>query len=219
MTGTETAGTAEQFEEANRLIREAYALAPLTRSHPTGMVQWVHIDRVQANDYNPNAVPEKEMGLLHTSISEDGYTQPVVVIFDPEIEKYVVVDGYHRYTVMRMYRDVSATTHGYLPVVILDKSIADRIASTVRHNRARGKHSVSGMGNLVFQMLKEGEDDATICRKIGVDAEELVRLKHVTGYSKLYAGHTFAKATLTESQLKAKAKYKKENPDEQIPQF
>lgn len=216
MTGTDTEA---QFAEANRLMREAYEAAPLERSHPTGMVQWVHIDQVQANDYNPNAVPAREMNLLYTSISEDGYTQPVVVIYDPEIGKYVVVDGYHRYTVMRSYADIAETTHRHLPVVVLDKSIADRIASTVRHNRARGKHSVSGMGNLVFQMLKEGEDDQTICRKIGVDAEELSRLKHVTGYSKLYADHTYAKATLTESQLKAKAEYKKENPNESIPQF
>lgn len=209
----------EKFEEANRLMREAYETAPLTRSHPTGMVQWIHVDRVQANDYNPNAVPLKEMELLHTSISEDGYTQPVVVIWDPEADKYIVVDGYHRYTAMRSYEDISETTHRYLPVVILDKSIADRIASTVRHNRARGKHSVSGMGNLVFEMLKAGEDDQTICRKIGVDAEELARLKHVTGFSKLYADHDFSKATLTESQLKAKAEYRKDHPDEHIPQF
>lgn len=209
----------EQFEEANRLMREAYAAAPLTRSHPTGAVQWVNVNDVQANDYNPNAVPLKEMELLHTSITEDGYTQPVVVIHDPDSGKYIVVDGYHRYTAMRSYEDISETTHGYLPVVVLDKSIADRIASTVRHNRARGKHSVSGMGNLVFEMLKAGEDDTTICRKIGVDAEELARLKHVTGYSKLYADHTFSKATMTESQLKAKAEYRKDNPDEDIPKF
>lgn len=204
-------------EAVNAAVQQAYAA--LGWEHPVGAVRWVPIEQVRANDYNPNAVASEEMTLLHTSIAEDGYTQPVVTIWDPEAEVYVVVDGYHRYTTMRRFRDIYASTDGFLPVVVIDKPIADRIASTVRHNRARGKHSVQGMGNLVFQMLSAGESDETICRKIGVDAEELARLKHVTGYSALFRDTEYSPAVMTESQLRAKAEYKKEHPDEQIPKW
>lgn len=227
MTETQQALTAderaEKYNRANKAIQDAYAQlvksGAILTSNPTGCVQWVHIDRVKANDYNPNAVAKSEMALLHTSISEDGYTQPVVTIRDEDDDSYIVVDGYHRYTTMRMYPDIAETTGGYLPIVVIDKPLADRIASTVRHNRARGKHSTEGMSNLVFQMLKEGEPDATICRKLGLEAEELARLKHTTGYSKLYAGHKYSAATQSTAQVKAKAEYKKENPNESIPQF
>ena len=212
----------EMFEEANRRIREVYdgleEAGAITSPMPVGRVTWVPVVNVRANDYNPNAVALREMTLLYTSISEDGYTQPVVVIEDEENPgHYVIVDGFHRYTTMRRYEDIAAITGGYLPVVILEKSLKDRIASTVRHNRARGKHSVEGMGNLVFQMLQEGESDAVICRKLGLEREELARLKHVTGYSKLYKDHEYTHAVLTNKQMKAKADYKKEHPDEHVP--
>jgi ParB-like chromosome segregation protein Spo0J len=208
------------LEQANDLIRQAYTLLDdvFTEPMPVGRVQWIHIDKVQANDYNPNAVAHQEMKLLHTSISEDGYTQPVVAISDPDTDKHVIVDGYHRYTVMRRYADIHASTGGYLPVVVIDKPIADRIASTVRHNRARGKHSVAGMGSLVFQMLNAGEDDATICNKLGLEAEELSRLKHITGYSKLYADSEYSTVVMSKTQAEAKAAYGREH-DEKIPEF
>ena len=207
----------ERVERANALMREAEALLPWSGAHPVGKVQWIHIGDVQPNDWNPNAVASEEMRLLHTSISEDGYTQPVVAIYDPESRKYVIVDGFHRWTTMRTFKDVYQTTGGYLPVVVLDKPVADRMASTIRHNRARGKHSVKGMGNLVFQMLTEGETDSTICRKIGVDAEELARLKHITGYSSLFANREYSKAMLTGRQLMEKRDWKAEHPDEHVP--
>jgi ParB-like chromosome segregation protein Spo0J len=162
-----------------------------------------------------------EMRLLHVSITEDGYTQPIVAIFDQESHggegRYIIVDGFHRYSVMRRFEEVHQKRHGYLPVVVLDKSIADRMASTVRHNRARGKHSVAGMGSLVFQMLREGVSDVDICNKIGLEAEELARLKHVTGYSKLYKDAEYSRPVLITPQLQAKAAYKKEHPDEYVP--
>lgn len=211
----------ERLVEANRLVAEAYSLLEgvFDKPMPVGRVQWIHVDQVQANDYNPNAVAGQEMRLLHTSVSEDGYTQPVVAIYDPAIDKYVIVDGYHRYTVMRKYADIADSTASYLPVVVIDKPIADRIASTVRHNRARGKHSVAGMGNLVFQMLEQGEDDSTICNKLGLEAEELARLKHITGYSKLYASATYSPLVITKSQAEARADYGRAHPDETIPEF
>lgn len=220
MSTTEQGQRAEKIaavEAANAAVQQAYAA--LGWEHPVGAVRWVPIEQVRANDYNPNSVPTEEMTLLHTSIAEDGYTQPVVTIWDQDTESYVVVDGYHRYTVMRRFQDIYASTDGFLPIVVIDKPIADRIASTVRHNRARGKHSVQGMGNLVMQMLQAGEDDEKICRKIGVDAEELARLKHVTGYSALYRDAEYSPAVMAESQLRAKAEYKKEHPDEQIPKW
>lgn len=212
---------AENIERANELVNQAYELlsTAFTAPMPVGRVQWVPLSKVHANDYNPNSVAAEEMTLLHTSIAEDGYTQPVVTVYDAESDRYVIVDGFHRYTTMRRYQDIADSTQGHLPVVVIEKEIEDRIAATVRHNRARGKHSVQGMGSLVFQMLEQGEDDATICRKIGVDAEELARLKHVTGYSALYKNHEYSKAVLTESQMREKAKYKREHPDENVPRF
>ena len=392
----------EQVEAVNARVRAAYADLPFT--HPVGMVQWIHMDRIQANDYNPNSVANQEMKLLHTSISEDGYTQPVVTIIESKVDivlpcqhlstldlspaqflrglcwgtqrdslmereasvplsvlpienldggfrsasrketteklsangsgtsgesepsidsrdsalptsgtsrgsemsgtfwthvcptcasrenehskswvestlrledsieesglrlrwissesteqlsppptsaesssaarpqfdssemplesqhllavrdrsKAIIVDGFHRYTVMRKYADVRNSTQGYLPVVVIDKPIADRIASTVRHNRARGKHSVNGMGNLVFQMLMAGETDDTICNKIGLEPEELARLKHVTGYSKLYANVEYSPLIITKTQADEKRTYALAHPDEKVPDF
>lgn len=210
-------------DAANALMKGAYQgleSAGVIRSpKPVGRVQWIHIDEVQANDYNPNSVAHQEMRLLHTSISEDGYTQPVVAIFDDEIGKYVIVDGFHRYSTMRMYEDIRESTSGYLPVVVIEKDIADRIASTVRHNRARGKHSVTGMSSLVFQMLEEGEDDATICNKLGLEPEELARLKYVTGYAKLYEDvKDYSPYKMNSSQAKLRAQWAKDHPNEPMPE-
>jgi ParB-like chromosome segregation protein Spo0J len=169
---------------------------------------------VQANDYNPNSVATNEMRLLHTSISADGYTQPCVAIYDPEIDKYVIVDGFHRYTIMRTHQDIYETTGGYLPVVVIDKPPADRMASTVRHNRARGKHSVAGMSSLVFQMLQEGKSDAEICNAIGLEAQELLRLKHITGFAKLLKDHEYNLAWDTPKMVELKQVWQAEHPDE-----
>lgn len=211
----------DMVEHANALIRQGYeallGAGVLTATMPVGKVQWIHISQVRANDWNPNAVAHQEMRLLYVSISEDGYTQPVVAMRDDETGFYVIVDGFHRYTTMRQFQDIADSTSGYLPVVVIDKPIADRIASTVRHNRARGKHSVAGMGSLVFQMLNQGETDVEICNKLGLEAEELARLKHITGYSKLFREQEYSRPALTDSQMRAKADYKKAHPDEPVP--
>lgn len=216
-----TPAEVKKVERANEMVRKAFDVlnSVFNEIMPVARVQWIHIDKVQANDYNPNAVAQSEMKLLHTSISSDGYTQPVVAMYDEEEEKYIIVDGYHRYTTMRRYADIYDATGGYLPVVVIDKPIADRIASTVRHNRARGKHSVAGMGTLVFNMLREGEDDTTICDKLGLEPEEMARLKHITGYSKLYADVPFSPLVLTKTQIEEKALYKQEHPDEEVPKW
>jgi ParB-like chromosome segregation protein Spo0J len=174
----------------------------------------VPLEEVEANDYNPNAVASVEMRLLLISIMHDGYTQPVVVIWDEDKRKYVIVDGFHRTTTMRMCQELAAKTEGMLPVVIIEKGINDRMASTVRHNRARGKHSVSGMANMVFEMLEKGWDDERVCSELGMSADELVRLKHVTGFSKLFSNVEYRKAWEMKKQLELKRDYAKAHPEE-----
>ncbi|MDR2170569.1 MAG: ParB/RepB/Spo0J family partition protein [Planctomycetaceae bacterium] len=162
--------------------------------HPVGCVQYVPVDRVQANDYNPNAVAPIEMGLLYTSIKADGYTQPTVSVYDDKTNKFVIIDGFHRYFTMKTREDIKDISAGLLPVVVLDKNINERMAATVRHNRARGTHSVKGMSNMVFEMLKNGKSDADICNELGMQPEELIKLKHITGYSKLYKDAEYGRA-------------------------
>lgn len=177
------------------------------KMHPVNDVRWVPINQVNANAYNPNAVAKREMKLLAKSIEKDGYTQPVVTIFDEATKKYVIVDGYHRTLVMKSIDSVKATTGGYLPVVVLEKDVNDRMASTIRHNRARGTHSIDGMGNIVFKMLENGWTDSEICNELGMEAEEIIRIKHVTGYSKLFADISYNKAWHTKRQLLIKKRY------------
>jgi ParB-like chromosome segregation protein Spo0J len=183
------------------------AISPLN-TQPIDNVKWVPIEKVQANDYNPNSVAKNEMRLLYVSIKHDGYTQPVVTVYDETIDKYVIVDGFHRYTTMRLNKDIADRNNGLLPIVVISKNINDRMASTVRHNRARGKHSLTGMASMVFSMLDNGWSDSAICAEIGVEAEELVRLKHVTGFSKLFENVEYRKAWETKRQIEVKKLYK-----------
>lgn len=177
---------------------------------PVDLIRWIPIEQVQANDYNPNSVASNELKLLHTSISHDGYTQPIVTIYDEVLKKYVIIDGFHRYFTCRSNKDIQEATKGCVPVVVLKKSINDRMASTVRHNRARGKHSVTGMANLVFNMLDNGWQDADICNEIGMEADELVRLKYITGFAKLFENVEYHKAWEARRQLEIKNEWKKE---------
>lgn len=194
---------AEFLKQARQALHE---LSP-TRSQPIDLVLWVPIDMVCPNDYNPNAVARVEMKLLYTSILHDGYTQPVVTIWDDSKHKYVIVDGFHRYYTAKTNPDILDRNKGMLPIVVIQADINDRMASTVRHNRARGKHSVSGMANMVFSMLENGWQDSDICNELGMEPEELVRLKHITGFSKLFADTGYKRAWVTRQQARVKAKY------------
>lgn len=189
-----------KFEEApdkivflNEIKKAMYELSPVC-TNPVDNVQWVPMSMVKANNYNPNAVAKQEMNLLYTSIREDGYTQPIVCYWDGSQEKYIIVDGFHRNMIARMYKDISVRTCGMLPIVVIDKNIDDRMASTVRHNRARGKHSVDGMTNIIYNMIKNGESEAAICNKLGMEPLELVKLKHITGFSKMFRNYEYGKA-------------------------
>lgn len=181
--------------------------------HPVSAVKWVPLEQVEPNDYNPNSVARIEMGLLLTSILHDGYTQPVVTIYDADRDKYVIVDGFHRYFVMLSNEEVRASTGGLLPVVVIDKTISERMASTVRHNRARGKHSVQGMSSIVFKMLDDGMTDAQVCNELGMEPEELLRLKHITGFSKLFADREYNKSWVTRSQIRVRQEYETQAPE------
>lgn len=182
---------------------------------PICHVQWIPIQKVHANSYNPNSVAPPEMKLLYTSVKADGYTQPVVVIYDEKKDRYVIVDGFHRYSIMRRYSDIYAMCEGKLPCVVLEgKTMNDLMASTVRHNRARGKHSINGMSNIVMEMLLNGASDVEVCNQLGLEAEELVRLKYITGYAKLYENNEFTRAQISPKQAQIAAAYRKEQADE-----
>lgn len=179
-------------------------LSPV-HSQPVDRVRWVPVEMVSPNDYNPNAVASVEMKLLYTSILHDGYTQPVVTVWDAEKQQYTIVDGFHRYFTCRSNEDIKARNHGMLPIVVIDKPINDRMASTVRHNRARGKHSVAGMTNMVMRMLDQGWTDEAICNELGMQPEELLRLKHITGFSKLFENTEYRQAWQSRVQIRAMA--------------
>ncbi len=160
--------------------------------NPVDCVLWVSKDMVVANNYNPNHVADKEMSLLYTSVREDGYTMPIVTIWDESLKKYVIIDGFHRNLVIRKYKDIDERCNGKLPIVVLEKDIAQRMASTVRHNRARGSHSVDGHVNIIFNMLKEGKSEREICHALGFEAKEFTKLKHITGFAKIFKDYKYS---------------------------
>lgn len=161
---------------------------------PVYNVQKVPVERIQANAYNPNSVAPPEMKLLYQSIKEDGYTMPIVCYHIPDDDKYEIVDGFHRYRIMLEHKDIYEREGGCLPVVVIDKDISNRMASTIRHNRARGSHSIDLMVNIVTELTEAGMSDAWIMKNIGMDAEELLRLKQISGLTTLFADKEFSSA-------------------------
>jgi len=147
---------------------------------PVYSVIAVPIDKIEANNYNPNHVARREMELLYQSIKSDGYTMPVVCFYDASRDKYIIVDGFHRYTILLRYKDIHDRENGMLPVSVIEKDIQDRMASTVRHNRARGKHEVELQASLVG-MLKAGWDELKIMKELGMTLEEVQRLIGLKG--------------------------------------
>ena len=196
------AGKADDVCEFLAELREFLhnELAP-NRAMPIDLVHWIPIEQITANDYNPNSVARNEMKLLYLSIAADGYTQPTVTIYDEKTDKFIIVDGFHRYLTMKTNPDIAEKCGGRLPCVVINKNINERMASTVRHNRARGKHAVTGMANMVFSMLDNGMDDSEVCNELGLETEELIRLKHVTGFSKLFEDYEYQRAWETKNQI------------------
>ena len=161
---------------------------------PVYAVQAVPIEKIRANSYNPNSVAPPEMALLEISIWEDGYTMPVVCYYLPELDMYEIVDGFHRYTVLKTSQRVFDREGGKLPVVVIDKDESNRMASTIRHNRARGSHSIDLMSNIVSELVASGMSDAWILKHVGMDKDELLRLKQITGLADLFKDRTFTEA-------------------------
>lgn len=161
---------------------------------PAYGVRAVPFDKIVPNTYNPNTVAPPEMRLLYDSIREDGYTMPIVCYHDRENDTYIIVDGFHRWRIMRDYPDIYEREKGMLPVSIIDKPISGRMASTVRHNRARGTHSVDLMSNIIKELHEVGRSDAWISRHLGMDRDEILRLKQITGLAALFRDMDFGKA-------------------------
>ena len=173
---------------------------PPPNKSPVYAVKAVPIDKVTANDYNPNAVAPPEMELLETSIWEDGYTQPVVVVYDHENDKYVVVDGFHRFCILRDSDRIRERENGMLPVVVLHKDMHDRMASTIRHNRARGTHNIELMSTIVAELVEMGKSDRWICKHIGMSPDEVLRLKQITGLASLFQNKEFSQSWGVDSE-------------------
>lgn len=161
---------------------------------PVYNVKAIPIEKIQANAYNPNKVAPPEMKLLYLSIKEDGYTQPVVCYYIADKDIYEVVDGFHRYLVMKTCKDIYEREKGKLPVAVIDKPLGERIASTIRHNRARGSHDVDLMSNIVAELTALGKSNAWISKHLGMSADEVLRLKQITGLAALFKDDEFSKA-------------------------
>ncbi len=181
--------------ELLNLIRAELSKYSPFQSEPVDFVRWVESSIVGANDYNPNSVAPPEMELLRLSIMADGYTQPIVT--NTENDKIIVVDGFHRSRVAKECEDVRNRVHGYVPVVQIraeQTNKPDRMASTIRHNRARGKHKIEAMSNIVLELKKRNWSDAKIGKQLGMEPDEVLRLAQITGLAEMFANSDFSEA-------------------------
>ena len=193
ITLIECLGLEDKISVLNEIKKKLHSVSPF-KEEPVDCVLWVNGREVEANDYNPNSVAPKEMELLATSIRSDGYTQPIVTFDDG---KKIVVDGFHRHKVGKEVSDIRSRVHGFLPVVMINEDRqkkSDRMASTIRHNRARGKHAVESMSDIVLELSKRNWSDAKIAKELGMDADEVLRLKQITGLAELFSDREFSEA-------------------------
>jgi ParB-like chromosome segregation protein Spo0J len=184
----------EKVSALNEIKKELHKYSPFSYE-PVDCVIWVKTEDIFANDYNPNHVAPPEMKLLETSIREDGYTQPIVAWKNENIIE--VVDGFHRNRVGKENKDINERIHGYLPITIinnekLDKG--DRISSTIRHNRARGKHQIGAMSDIVIELKRRNWSDKKISDNLGMDKDEVLRLTQITGLAEMFADRDFSQA-------------------------
>lgn len=184
----------ERIAEINRIKTALHEVSPF-RDEPVDCVLWRSVDGVTANDYNPNAVAPPEMKLLELSIEADGYTQPIVTDFDETAQVHVVVDGFHRNRVARESEAVRERVMGYLPIVQIRPDRTgrpDRIASTIRHNRARGKHQVEMMSQIVLELKRRNWSEKKIGKELGMDPDEVLRLAQITGLAEAFKDRDFS---------------------------
>lgn len=181
------------IEAINQLRSVIHEYSPF-KNEPVDFVRWVKNTAVHSNDYNPNSVAPPEMELLRLSIDADGYTQPIVSMPDPD-GTYEVIDGFHRHRVGKECESITARVKGYLPLVCIretqeDKS--DRMASTIRHNRARGKHRVEAMSDIVIELKKRNWSDDKIAKNLGMEPDEVLRLCQISGLAELFSDEEFS---------------------------
>lgn len=184
----------EQVAVLNRVKLELHEVSPM-RDEPVDCVLWVPAEAIEANDYNPNKVAPPEMKLLELSISKDGYTQPIVTWIKDKVRE--VVDGFHRNRVGKESPAIMARTHGFLPVTTINgdrEDRRDRIAATIRHNRARGKHQVGAMSEIVLELKRRNWSDKKIGRELGMEPDEVLRLAQITGLAEMFADREFSEA-------------------------
>ena len=184
----------DRIEYINHIKIMLHEVSPF-KAEPVDCVLWVPAEDVQANDYNPNQVAPPEMRLLELSISQDGYTQPIVTW---QVDnKREVVDGFHRSRVGKECKAVRQRVRGYLPVTTINNDRTDkgdRMGSTIRHNRARGKHQVQGMSDIVLELKRRNWTDEKICKQLGMDPDEVLRLTQIQGLAEMFADHEFSEA-------------------------
>lgn len=186
---------AERVEALNAAREALHEVSPF-KSEPVDFVRWVPNTLVHSNDYNPNSVAPPEMELLRLSIDADGYTQPIVSMADPD-DTFEVIDGFHRHRVGKECADIQSRVHGYLPLVQIRESQADktdRMASTIRHNRARGKHRVEAMSDIVIELKKRNWSDEKISKNLGMEPDEVLRLCQISGIADLFADEDFSQS-------------------------
>lgn len=192
-------GMDEQVEAINDIRLALREYSPF-KSEPVDCVRWVKSSFVIANEYNPNSVAPTEMKLLEHSIQEDGYTQPIVSWANAD--NYEVIDGFHRHRVGKESAPIQARVHGYLPLVVVNDSrlgLGDRMASTIRHNRARGKHKVEAMSDIVVELKRRFWSDEKIGKELGMEPDEVLRLTQITGLTDMFADAEFSEAWEAES--------------------
>ena len=185
----------DMIDALNEIRSIMHDISPF-KNEPVDCVQWVRNNTVIANDYNPNAVAPPEMELLRLSINNDGYTQPVVSMLN-EDDNRTVIDGFHRTRVSKECEDIKERLYGYTPVVTIRESqsgLNDRVASTIRHNRARGKHKVESMSDIVADLKKRNWSDKKIGIELGMDQDEVLRLAQISGLTELFINEEFSKA-------------------------
>lgn len=184
----------QKIDMLNFVRAQLHEISPL-KHHPVDYVAWVKSDDVEANEYNPNAVAPPEMELLYQSILNDGYTMPIVSY--KETEKIRIVDGFHRRETERRNKDISTSTRGRVPVTNIRNTQgheSDRMASTIRHNRARGSHNIELMSQIVSELVEMGKGDPWICKHIGMSPDELLRMKQITGLASLFLNKDFSES-------------------------
>lgn len=184
----------EKIEVINEIRKLIHSVSPF-RGQPVDCVLWIPSDKVTANDYNPNNVAPPEMKLLEISIEEDGFTQPIVSWQNDG--HYEVVDGFHRTRVGKEIKSIQKKLSGYLPVTIVNSDRlerGDRIASTIRHNRARGKHQIQAMSDIIIELKRRMWSNEKIGRELGMDPDEVLRLSQISGLAEMFADHEFSEA-------------------------